>query len=370
VIAVGRFLSGIGAGAAVVVVPIYISETAPPKEKGVFGALTQVMINLGILAAQLLGYFLSRGQLWRIILAVAGLIGVIQTAALFFVPESPKWMADHGYPQAAKKCLRKIRGHGVDIDEEVNGWGLSNAAEREDEEETLLDNRSHHSDSSNSKKSSYKPLVGIFDIVWDPDYHSAIIAVIGVMLAQQLCGINSIVMYSVSILSDLLKSNAALLTVFVSLVNFIATMAFAPLVDRLGRKICLLLSIAGMGVNSLLLAISIVYSIPILSAVSTLLFVMSFAVGLGPVPFILASELVGPEAVGATQSWALAANWIATFLVAQFFPILNNAMGKGKIFFLFTGLAALFFGFVTWRVPETMGKKDANEVWGRERRDD
>lgn len=125
----GRFLSGIGAGAAVVVVPIYISEIAPPKEKGLFGALTQVMINLGILIAQLLGYFLSRGNMWRIILAIAGGIGVVQLLGLSFVPESPKWLAEHHSPERARAILRRIRGHKVNIDEEVKAWNINSTNE-------------------------------------------------------------------------------------------------------------------------------------------------------------------------------------------------------------------------------------------------
>lgn len=208
------------------------------------------------------------------------------------------------------------------------------------------------------------------EVVFHPDHHKAIIGVVGVMFAQQLCGINSIIMYSVSLLSTLLPTTASLLIVIVSATNLIATIAFSPLADKWGRRTCLLLSIAGMGVNSLLLALAIIFSVKILSAVATLLFVTSFAVGLGPVPFILASELVGPEAVGATQSWALAANWVATFLVAQFFPILNSWLGKGKVYFVFAALAGVFFAFVAWWIPETRGKRDADEVWGRERRDD
>ena len=177
-------------------------------------------------------------------------------------------------------------------------------------------------------------------------------------------------MYSVSVLSKLLPTTAGIITVGVGVLNLIVTIACAPLSDKLGRKMCLLLSIAGMGISSLLLAFGLMEDVRELSAVGTLLFVASFAVGLGPVPFILASELVGPEAVGATQSWALAANWIATFLVAQFFPILDNALGKGKVYFLFAGMGAAFFGFVAWWVPETKGKKDADEVWGRQRRQD
>ena len=203
-----------------------------------------------------------------------------------------------------------------------------------------------------------------------PDHYRAIVAVIGVMLAQQLCGINSIMMYSVAVLSELLPTTASIITVGVGVLNLIVTILCAPLSDKIGRKTCLLLSIAGMGTSSLLLAFGLMEDVKEMSAVGTLLFVASFAVGLGPVPFILASELVGPEAVGATQSWALAANWIATFLVAQFFPMLDHALGKGKVYFIFAGMGAAAFGFVAWCVPETRGKKDADEVWGRQRRQD
>lgn len=199
-----------------------------------------------------------------------------------------------------------------------------------------------------------------------PGYRPAVVAVIAVMAAQQLTGINSIVMYSVSLLSALLPTTAALLTVAVSALNVIITTACAPLIDKLGRKTCLLLSIAGMGISSILLATGIYYGIQILAAAATLTFVASFAVGLGPVPFILANELVGPEAVGATQSWALAANWIATFLVSQFFPIVNEALGgRGRVYYVFAGFAAALGAFITWWVPETKGKRGADEVWGR-----
>src|SRR4030095_15288396 len=150
----------------------------------------------------------------------------------------------------------------------------------------------------------------------------AIIAVIAVMVTQQFTGINSIVMYSVSLLSTILPTTAALLAVIISALNLVTTIVCAPLADKLGRKTCLLLSISGMGINSVLLALAIALGFPVLAAIATLFFVRSFAIGLGPVPFILASELVGPEAVGATQSWALATNWISTFVVAQFFPVL------------------------------------------------
>ena len=175
-------------------------------------------------------------------------------------------------------------------------------------------------------------------------------------------------MYGVSLLTSLLSTSSALLNLFVSLLNLFVTLLCAPLVDILGRKPVLLLSITGMGASSLALALSIMFTLPPLSVVAVVTFVGSFGLGLGPVPFILSSELVGPEAVGATQSWALAANWLSTFVVAQFFPVVNEKLGKGRVYFIFMGLAVFFAAFVFWWVPETKGKKDADEVWGRKRR--
>jgi MFS family permease len=130
VLALGRLVSGLGAGVSVVVVPIYISEIAPPKEKGFFGAFTQIATNVGIFITQLLGYFLSRGQMWRVILAVAGMIGVGQFVGLLFAVDSPKWQADHGDARQARDNLERIRGHKADLTEEIDGWGLQSEDER------------------------------------------------------------------------------------------------------------------------------------------------------------------------------------------------------------------------------------------------
>lgn len=384
VMAFGRLLSGVGAGAAVVIVPLYISEIAPPAQKGFFGAFTQIMCNVGILVAQLLGYFLSHDSYWRFILAVGGLIGIAQALGLFLSVESPKYIAEQGNIALAKKTLRKIRGEAADIDSEMSDWGTSglenvngktvlrtylftSANIEAEEEQTLLNNEDGLTPAA--KHSSNDEKLSIMQVFRHPDYKSAAIAVIMVMLAQQFSGINSIVMYGVSLLAGLLESNSALLNLAVSALNIIVTAGGAPLVDKLGRKTCLLNSLAGMGISSLLLAVGIIKTIPILSAVAVLLFVASFGLGLGPVPFILASELVGSDAADATQSIALGANWIATFIVAQFFP-LASAKLHGKVYFIFAALSAFFFAFISWYVPETKGKKNADEVWGRERRVD
>lgn len=123
VMAFGRVLSGVGAGASVVIVPLYISEISPPADKGFFGAFTQIMCNVGILIAQLLGYFLSHDSHWRIILAIGGLIGVVQAGGLFLSVESPKYLAEQGNVSLAKKTLRKIRADEADIEDEMRQWG-------------------------------------------------------------------------------------------------------------------------------------------------------------------------------------------------------------------------------------------------------
>ncbi|KAI4184159.1 MAG: hypothetical protein L6R41_004950 [Letrouitia leprolyta] len=360
----GRLVSGLGCGAAIVVVPIYIAEVAPPKQKGLFGAFTQVSICLGILVTQLLGYFMSKGNLWRIILAIAGAIGVLHFAGLFLVPESPKWLAENRSPQRARHILRRIRGHKADVDAEVKAWNIDATDSDITEEESLLSAPPGSHPGSNPKAA--QSTISLWGALVHPAYRPAIIAVIAVMFTQQLTGINSIVMYSVSLLSALLPTKAALLIVFVSALNVIMTVLGAPLSDKIGRKTCILLSIAGMGTCSVLLALGLLFGVQILAALATLLFVASFAIGLGPVPFILANELVGPEAVGATQSCGLAANWIATFLVSQFFPILDEALGKhGKIYFVFAGFAAVLGSFIAYWVPETKGKSGIEEVWGK-----
>ncbi|PWY86510.1 MFS glucose transporter [Aspergillus sclerotioniger CBS 115572] len=362
-LSLGRLLAGIGAGAAIVVGPIYISEIAPPSARGFFGAFTQVMTNVGILLTQSLGYFLSKGSMWRIILAVAGFIGALQLLGLTLVPESPTWLAEHQKGSLAREVLQRIRGKDADIEEEIEGWPASaGPSDGSGEEQSLLTPPSGNIPPK-------QPPVTILRAVTDPSYRPAIIAVVGVMVAQQFTGINSIIMYSVSLLQSILPTTAALLTVAISAINLIITLACSPLPDKIGRRSCLLLSISGMGFNSMLLALGIYFNQKVLSAIAVLLFVACFAVGLGPVPFILASELVGPEAVGATQSWALAVNWIATFVVAQFFPMLNDALGgRGKIYWVFAVMACILGGFIYWRVPETKGKATADEVWGRDDR--
>jgi MFS family permease len=390
-LATGRVLTGVAAGASTVVVPLYISEVAPPQSRGLYGFMTQISINIGIVITQGIGYFLSHDSSWRWIL-VAGLgIAVLHAIGLSIVAESPAWLASKGRKDEAKVTLRRLRGDHANLNIEYAALGITS---RVAHEETAFLGGEHAVESQNyggalsaastappsvksnsSRIQHHKETLTVFQVVRDSFYRPAIIATVGVLVAQQLCGINSIIMYSVRLLNGIVSMNSALLTVMISCANLFATIACAPLPDRLGRKACLLLSILGQGTSAFILAFGIRYDIKLLSAVFVFAFVVAFAVGLGPVPFMLASEMVGQEAVGATQSWALASNYVATFLVSLCFPLINDGLNAkldrpGSVYFIFTALALLSGLFVWKRVPETKGKRDVDEVWGRTRRED
>jgi len=367
--ALGRFLSGLGAGAATVIVPLYISEISPAETRGFWGAATQVMINVGIFGAQLLGYFWSQGDgAWRGILGVGAVMAVVQGVGLGVGGlESPMWLAERGQMAEAEAVWKKIRGQGMRQDDDVVVLGnettpdvVSPHFEEGAEAAPLLPSPAANDDDDDDSHHA----MGFLTVLLRPHTRPAVRAVLTVMLAQQLTGINSIVMYSVHLLSHLLPTSAPLLAVSVASLNILVTALGAPLADTFGRKKTLLASITGMGLSSLLLGTSIRASIPALSIFSTAAFVASFAIGLGPIPFILASELSPPEAVGAVQSWALAANWSATFGVAQFFPLVDSWVGEGNVYFLFAAVAAGFIGAVGVWLPETRGKEGWEEVWG------
>ncbi|KAF8423688.1 general substrate transporter [Terfezia claveryi] len=307
----GRMISGIASGAAMVVVPLYVHELAPEGEKGSFGAITQISVNLGILLTQSLGLFLSKEALWRLILGVGAVLGAIQGLLLLRAHESPKWLAANRRQGDAEDSLHALRGRNLSMAEI---------------EQALSDHQGETSE---------------------------VIAVIGIMLLQQLTGINAIVMYGVSVLRELIPENdATLINVFISAINLFFTWYASRFFDSAGRKPYLLASIGGMGLNSLALGLGIIFHIPLLSATATILFVSSF-------------KTVEFSASGAAQSISLCASWIGTFLVSYGFPVLAaTGLGKGGVFLVFAGVALLGAVFVQRCIPETNGKSVNWWWWG------
>ncbi|KAF3928350.1 hypothetical protein ABW21_db0200117 [Orbilia brochopaga] len=370
-LSIGRIISGFSAGSSVVIAPLYIHNVAPSEYAGLFGASTQVIINFGIIVAQFLGLFLSSIPLWRLILAIGGFIGLAQAILLPFCVESPKWLASVGKTGLARRSLAKLRGRN-NIDDEIAvysalGSDIDDAFTNDDDEGTadqrLLDSPTAERPGTLGKK------VSLYEFLTTAEHRRQLTAIVGIMIAQQFMGINAIIMYGVGILKVIIPSGATLINVLVSLLNLFVTAGAARFIDKVGRKSLLLSSIAGMGVFSALLGVGIMFKIQVLSGVATLMFVSSFAIGLGPLPFMIASELVDHDAVGAAQSIGLTTNWLATFAVAAGFPALREVVGDGEVFFIFAALGFVFFWFVLQFIPETKGKT-VEEVWGHSRRVD
>src|SRR5688500_14635786 len=129
-------------------------------------------------------------------------------------------------------------------------------------------------------------------------------------------------MYGVNILRGLLPESAPLINVFISFINLFITFAASRYFDHHGRQPWILGSLAGMGINALLLGFGMIFHISLLSAVATILFVSSFSTGLGPIPFMIAAETTPFKASGAAQSIGLCGNWIGMFIVSFGFPVL------------------------------------------------
>ncbi|CUS15714.1 unnamed protein product [Tuber aestivum] len=375
----GRFLSGIGAGSAAVVVPIYINELAPPSSRGAFGSLTQISINFGILSSQVMGIFLEEEGQWRLILLVGAVVGCVQGVGLLFLAESPASLAASGNLEQARRELIKIRGT-TDVEEELAGYQIPQAAgiclfskdtnvewlgntegtetERADGVEPLIAAEAGQSAGTEDTQAvdENTPLVedgtttnpasnqiGLLEFVTKRQFRLGFMIVAGLMLAQQLTGINAVVFYGVSILEDLFPNSAKYLNAAISAVNLLVTLGASFLFDTMSHTTLLLRSILMMACSSALLAVGIWFKLATLSAISTLSFVSGFSMGLGPLPWMVASQRIEPNGVGAAQSSALIANWIGTFVVSFAVPVIAHAAGMHAVFISFAILGAAFY---------------------------
>lgn len=345
-LAAGRCLSGLGAGTSLVITPIYLSEISPEKLRGQFGSLSQIAVNCGILLTQTLGLFWSTETAWRYILYTGAVLGLANALLLPFCIESPKWLLLNGMAEEAAAALKTIRSPKDDIQDELAQWRLARPGVTDEDRGLLSETPGNATDDASSKP------VGVVAYLTQKEYRFSMLASAGVMIIQQTSGINAIIFYGVSILASTLPEYSRLVNVVISLVNLGVTLAVAPLVDRKGRKPLLLTSISGMTIFSAVLALATLGDYAILSSLSAVLFVVSFAIGLGAIPFLLVSELTPAPAVGIAQSFATTFNWLTTFLVGYLFPILRVELGS-KVFFIFTATGALAFWFVKAVIPET-----------------
>lgn len=333
-----RFILGLSVGTASFVSPLYISEVSPPKVRGGLVSFNQLAVTSGILLAYLVNFvFSSVPDGWRWMLGVGAIPGAALAIGMLTVPRTPRWLMEHGMEDKAREVLKRLRGSDpdADIDQEIRDIKDANQKERSTSVRDLL-------------KPNIRPLI-----------------MVGAALAifQQFVGINTVIYYAPTILSKTgLTSSASITqTVFVGITNVVFTIIAVLLLDRVGRRRLLLIGTVGLTVAIIFLGVFFAspwlqHNAPYLALVALIVYIASFAVGLGPVFWLMISEIFPTGIRSKAMSFSTVLNWAANFVVAGTFLSLIALVTRQGAFFIFGFLGILAIAFFAWRVPETKDK--------------
>lgn len=332
-----RLFVGFGIGIASIVGPLYISEIAPPDIRGSLGSLQQLAITLGILLAYFINYIfasLIQGPgAWRWMLGFGIVPAAILGLGMARLPESPRWLVKADRDEEARDVLTRIRTESS-VDDELDE--IKEIEEVQTRElSTLLE-------------------------TWA---RPALIVGVGLAIFQQITGINTVLYYAPTILSSigLGTLTAILTTVGIGIVNVSLTVVAVWQVDRLGRRPLLLISVGGMTVmlgilGAIFYFTTVTGTIAWIAAASLALYVAFFAVGLGPIFWLMIAEIYPLQVRGVGEGVASVANWAANLLVTLTFLSLTNTIGSGFTFWLYGVASVAGFVFIYEFVPETKGR--------------
>lgn len=336
VLMVARFILGLSVGTASFVSPEYISEQTPPKIRGGTVTFNQLMVTLGILLAYIAGFALKgvTGN-WRWMFGIAAIPGAALAISMVFVPHSPRWLVSKGRVDEARKVLRRTRGDDVDIDAELDDI----------QQVTGTEKRWRLVDLVRTKVRS--------------------LLLIGVALAvfQQFVGVNTVIYFASTIIKDIgFSTNQSVsLAVFVGVTNFVFTIVAVVLLDSVGRRTLL---ITGTAILTVALAVLGAYfqfdairsAAGWLGLVCVIVFIVGFAIGLGPVFWLMISEIYPLSFRSHAMAIATIFNWAANFLVSYFFLQETAAIGQGPTFWIYGGVAVVAIVFFRAKVPETKNR--------------
>jgi sugar porter (SP) family MFS transporter len=331
-----RFVLGLAVGAASLIVPLYLAEVAPTEIRGAVASLNQLMIVTGILIAYIANSALAGAEAWRWMIALAVIPSVLLFLGMLFMPETPRWLASKDRDEEAREVLRRTR------DEVAVEAEMSDIKRVESQEEGGL---------------------GELLASW---VRPALLVGMGLAIFQQIIGINTIIYYAPTTLTNVGFGNSAaiLANAGIGVINVTMTLVAIRFIDRVGRKPLLLLGAAGMalslailGLTSLLLPEpSGVSLVGIITLVCLALFIAAFAVSWGPIVWVMLGEIFPLKVRGSAMAVATVLLWAANFVVSLSFPVLLEALGIGWLFLGYSliGLVALFF--VRSFVTETKGR--------------
>ncbi|KAG2188983.1 hypothetical protein INT44_004125 [Umbelopsis vinacea] len=366
--AIGRIFCGIGSGFGTVVVSMYIAEIAPPKNRGALGTMLQLFTTIGILVIEAIGLGLLSPVGWRVATVITVVPAIIQMVCLPFCSRSPRWLISQNRIEEAQVELLRLR-HG-DIDAEFQDMVSSAQKKSIVEKEAAITGATPDTDSALAAETAATPYesevaLSIPELLRIPVFCKLTIIMMIMHAGSQLSGINAIMYYSTTIFQMSFGDNAKYVTVGVGALNVVLTVVSLLVIDRLGRKILLLISEFGMCIFCVIMCISVVFSVAPLQIVCIMLFVCCFAVGLGVIPFIYTAEAYPTYAVGAATSLALACNWFFNFIIGLIYPTLQAAMG-GYVFLIFAGIGLVHGIFTIFFIRETKGKsiETIGKEWG------
>jgi len=360
-----RILGGIAIGIASMNAPMYIAEIAPAEKRGTLVTFYQLAIVIGFFVVFLVTYYIGNGateaeniaQGWRTMFWSELIPAGFFLGLLFFVPQSPRWLMTKGREAEAKTILTQI--HGVEIaSTEIDA--IRNSIQQE----------------NNKQKVSIftKPLIGI--------------VVIGTILSvlQQFTGINAVLYYGADIFEQALgfgKEDVLKQQILLASVNLIFTFIAMFTVDKLGRKPLLTIGGIGMLIGFLMMGFTLYFSdysqlnsagLPTISPnegliclTGILIFIASFAMSMGPVVWVILSEIFPNSIRSTAMAIAVAGQWLANYLVSQSFPMLvDSEVNKLQLdggfwnnslpYFVFSGFIVFIIFFVMKYIPETKGK--------------
>jgi sugar porter (SP) family MFS transporter len=337
---IGRLIVGVASGVVTTVAPVYVGEIATIPCRGAFGTLVQLSIVIGVLVSQALGLVLSTAIGWRILFGLSVLPSILQVITLMFSVETPPFLSSQGRIDEAYQAMARLRA------------GYSSKQEMDDiiHSQRQLAGTLKQGDNFNADQ----PMT-ILQILRSPMLKLLVLVVV-IHALQQLTGINSIIFYSTSMFTEAFGEDAArAVTAGIGVLNLIMTLVSIVLIDRTGRKTLLLGSIIGVMLTSGVVVMASVYNQNVVVAVAVFVFSACFSIGLGPVPWMLVTELFDTKAVGAASAAALGTNWLSNFLVGFLFPLIDAGISPYS-FLIFVGFGVFGLIFVGTQLVETKGK--------------
>ena len=337
VLTISRVVIGVAIGFASAVAPVYISEMAPPDIRGRLVTMFQLAVTIGILVAYFVGLAFESSGDWRWMLGLGAVPALLLAGGMIKMPQSPRWLVMSGQDYKARATLQQIRSGGEhEIDVEI--------AEIE-------------------SQVGQEP--GHWSELRTPMMRAALTVGVGLAILQQVTGINTVIYYAPTIVEYTginSSSSAILASIAVGIVNVGMTVVAIRLLDRAGRRPLLLYGVAGMSLSlfTLGLAFQIGDQTTITSVIaigSLMLFVASFAISLGPIFWLLNSEIYPLRTRSKAAGLGTFANWIFNFIVSLTFLLLIDALGQSGAFWLYAGVGVFTFFFCLKLVPETKGKR-------------